>query len=103
MTHLVTYSDTFRLINHPFLGSFVLIHIIDRPKFIFFTMSCYAVFFARLTLVSESGLIIPILDEKSFQTFAIYCGLALHHAKVCKTVLVHRVHLKKVFNSMIAS
>lgn len=29
-------------------------------------------------------LIIPILDEKSFQTFAIYCGLALHHAKVGK-------------------
>ena len=31
--------------------------------------------------------IIPLLDEKSFQTFAIYCGLALHHAKVGRVCL----------------
>ena len=26
-------------------------------------------------------------DEESFETFAIYCGLALHHAKVGLAIL----------------
>ena len=39
-------------------------------------------------------LIISILDEKSFQTFAIYCGLALHHAKVGRAHVIKGLKLR---------
>ena len=31
---------------------------------------------------TECEFLFCLLDEKAFQTFAVYCGLALHHAKV---------------------
>ena len=31
---------------------------------------------------SGTGNIFTKLDEEAFQTFAVYCGLALHHAKL---------------------
>ena len=33
-------------------------------------------------MVNKKQGVFTTADEKAFQTFAVYCGLALHHAKV---------------------
>ena len=33
-------------------------------------------------MVNKRQGVFTAADEKAFQTFAVYCGLALHHAKV---------------------
>lgn len=35
-------------------------------------------------MVNKKQGVFTTADEKAFQTFAVYCGLALHHAKVSK-------------------
>lgn len=64
---------------------FTLLHV----QIAWFMQYCYEQASSILNLfhifkIISWYVIIPMLDEKSFQTFAIYCGLALHHAKVGK-------------------
>ena len=38
-------------------------------------------------MVNKKQGVFTTADEKAFQTFAVYCGLALHHAKVSTSVV----------------
>ncbi|KAJ7387708.1 hypothetical protein OS493_001050 [Desmophyllum pertusum] len=58
---------------------------------------CVCHFHQRKMVNKKSG-VFTASDEKSFQTFAIYCGLALHHAKlydkIRRSEQKHRVALE---------
>lgn len=43
--------------------------------------------FGVVQMVNKLGGTFSKTDEESFETFAVYCGLALHHAKVNSTFL----------------
>ena len=40
-------------------------------------------------MVNKKGGVFTQSDEKSFEMFAVYCGLALHHAKVSKQTFIY--------------
>ena len=45
-------------------------------------------------MVNKKQGVFTTADEKAFQTFAVYCGLALHHAKVCEYQLTRIIALE---------
>ncbi len=49
------------------------------------TASCFSII-GVVQMVNKLNGTFTKADEESFETFAIYCGLALHHAKVRNTL-----------------
>ncbi len=43
---------------------------------------CFGSIIGVVQMVNKLNGLFTKADEESFETFAIYCGLALHHAKV---------------------
>ena len=49
------------------------------------SVSCYSII-GVVQMVNKLDGVFSKSDEESFETFAVYCGLALHHAKVSFTL-----------------